>query len=214
VTTELTLKQLKRLRGRLYMLLSIFIFITDIETCISHLLLINFWNFLYHHGGPVKFNINANTSSCCGISGFAFPILCWAAIIGELLLKTFSCLMFQHFLLAIPYWLRKPITETQSQRRSFGVQTIHTIRFDPSISNLYAITSLDCKLLYYFICIYNNSYFFLNILSIYICILIVLSNKIGILVYNYIYLIYLKKSMNDFRNFSLCKNNRIIIKKN
>ena len=44
----------------------------------------------------------------------------------------------------------------------------------------------------------NRSYFFKNILSIYICILIHISNKMVILVYNYIYLIYFKKSMNDF----------------
>ena len=48
--------------------------------------------------------------------------------------------------------------------------------------------------------------FFLNILSIYICILRFLFYLIELLVYKYIYLIYLKKSMNDFRNFSLCKN--------
>ena len=53
-------------------------------------------------------------------------------------------------------------------------------------------------------CRLNPSYFFKNILSIYICTLIVLTNKIGILVYKYIYLIYFKKSMTDFRNFSLC----------
>ena len=47
--------------------------------------------------------------------------------------------------------------------------------------------------------------FFLNILSIYICILRFLFYLIELLVYKYIYLIYLKKSMNDFRNFSLCK---------
>ena len=58
---------------------------------------------------------------------------------------------------------------------------------------------------------WNRSYFFLNILSIYICILIVLSNKIGILVYNYIYLIYLKKSLTDFRNFYLCMNYYLLL---
>ena len=47
--------------------------------------------------------------------------------------------------------------------------------------------------------------FFLNILSIYICILRFLFYLIELLVYKYLYLIYLKKSMNDFRNFSLCK---------
>ena len=50
---------------------------------------------------------------------------------------------------------------------------------------------------------WNPSYFFKNILSIYICILGFRFYLVRLLVYKYIYLIYFKKSMTDFRNFSL-----------
>ena len=51
---------------------------------------------------------------------------------------------------------------------------------------------------------WNPSYFFKNILSIYICILVFLFYLAELLVYKYIYLIYIKKSMTDFRKiFSL-----------